>query len=188
MTRADFESLVREIDPVNAEYILADSEIIEHFERVTRWENRDPVLMSVVEGIDREKRMARIVESSWEDLREKIGAFDRLRLTPANVKVGDGVTVNLWSDRHAGTIERVTKASIVIRRDKATLDPSFKPDWIPGGFSAICTNQEDQEWHYEPDPKGQLYTIRWSRKYNRYGTPGNLTASKGRHEFYDYNF
>lgn len=109
-------------------------------------------------------------------------------LTPASIQVGDGVTVNLWSDRYAATVIKVTKSSVTARRDKATLNPDFKPEWIPGGFAGHCTNQDEQTYSYEPDENGMEYTFRWSRKYQRYGQPGNLTLSKGRHEFYDYNF
>ena len=31
-------------------------------------------------------------------------------MTPANIQVGDGVTVNLWSDRYAATVIKVTKS------------------------------------------------------------------------------
>ena len=109
-------------------------------------------------------------------------------MTPANIQLGDGVTVNLWSDRYAATVIKVTKSSVTVRRDKATLNPDFKPEWIPGGFAAHCTNQEEQSYTYEPDESGTVYTFRWSNKYQRYGQPGNLSLSKGRHEFYDYNF
>ena len=52
-------------------------------------------------------------------------------LTPATVQVGDGVTICYWSDRHAATVIKKTPLSLTVRRDKATLDPSFKPEWIP---------------------------------------------------------
>lgn len=48
--------------------------------------------------------------------------------------------------------------------------------------------KDEQTYTYEPDENGTEYTFRWSRKYQRYGQPGNLSLSKGRHEFYDYNF
>ena len=46
----------------------------------------------------------------------------------------------------------------------------------------------DRSYTYEPDEKGEVRTFHWSDKFQRYGQPGNLTLSKGRHEFYDYNF
>ena len=109
-------------------------------------------------------------------------------LTPVTAKVGDGATINLYTDRHACTIVKVTKTTITVRRDKAILNPNFRPEFIVGGFAAHCTNQDEQSYTYEPDEDGDLRTFHWSKKYNQYGTPSNLTLSRGRHEYYDYNF
>lgn len=40
-----------------------------------------------------------------------------------------------------------TAMAIQVERD-------FKPEWIPGGFSAICTNIEDQEYAPVKDKEG----------------------------------
>lgn len=109
-------------------------------------------------------------------------------ICPANIKVGDGVTVNLWSDRHAATVIKVTPCTVTVQYDKATLSPDFKPEWIPGGFAGHCVNQDEQTYTYERNPNGRIEKYHWSNKYGSYGTPGNLSLSKGRHEFYDYNF
>ena len=119
---------------------------------------------------------------------ERIEIVANNMLTPATIKVGDGVTVWLWSDRHAATVIKVTKSSVTVQQDKAILDPNFKPEWIPGGFAGHCVNQDEQTYTYERDPNGRIYTFRWSNKYGQYGQPGDLTLGKGRHEFYDYNF
>lgn len=185
MTQTELRALVESIDPVNVEYILADYDIQKEYD----WVNRKIELVTPCDDPEeRSKRIAQIAEIRMERLLDLIRKFDSRRLTPANAKVGDGATVNLYSDRYAGTIIKVTKSTITIRRDKATLSPDFKPEWIPGGFAAHCTNQDEQEYTYEPNEKGETYTLHWSKKYNRYGQPGDLTASKGRHEFYDYNF
>lgn len=106
------------------------------------------------------------------------------------IEVGDGVTMYLWSDAYACTVIARTAKTLTIQRDKATLDPNFKPEWIPGGFSAICTNSEDQEWTYERDPAGEITRCRWSEKYGRWqtGSDGSIHIGRGRHEHYDYNF
>jgi|GEM_PF-668320 len=189
MTREEFAAMIDRIDPANAPYIIADPDISGLFDRICSWEYRRPETMSVLnDGEDKETKAQSIVKMLKNDLERRITMFDSTHLTPANAKVGDGATVIMWSDRHAGTIVKVTKSTITIQRDKATLAPDFKPEFILGGFSAHCTNQGKQSYTYEPDERGTLTTIHWSRKYNRYGTPGNLTASRGRHEFYDYNF
>lgn len=106
------------------------------------------------------------------------------------IEVGDGVTMYLWSDAHACTVIAKTAKTITIQRDKAIRDPNFKPEWIPGGFSAVCTNSEEQEWTYERNPDGEIIRCRWSEKYGRYqtGSDGSIRIGRGRHEYYDYNF
>lgn len=116
--------------------------------------------------------------------------FQIAREKNREIEVGDGVTYHLWSDSYACTVIARTKKTLTIQRDKATLDPNFKPEWIPGGFSAICTNCEDQSWTYERDPNGTVYVCHWSEKKGRYqsGEDGSIRISRGRHEYYDYNF
>lgn len=106
------------------------------------------------------------------------------------LEVGDGVTMHLWSDAHACTIIGRTAKTLTIQRDKATRDPSFKPEWVPGGFSAICTNSDEQSWTYERDPDGEIIRCHWSEKDGcwRSGSDGSIRISRGRHEHYDYNF
>lgn len=173
MKKESILMVVTAVDQLNADYIMQDPEILKEFEWASHYLREGKVKMA-----------------AWcfRRAKEKVEQFGFFRLTPANIRVGDGVTVNLWSDRYAATVIKVTKSSVTVRRDKATLNPDFKPEWIPGGFAAHCTNQDEQTYTYEPNENGTEYTFRWSRKYQRYGQPGNLTLSKGRHEFYDYNF
>lgn len=105
-------------------------------------------------------------------------------------EVGDGATERLHTDAHAYTVIAVKNGGrmIVLQRDTATLDPTFKPEIIPGGFAGHCTNQADQRWTYQPDPDGAIITARLT-KYG-WKTPGsdrgNITP--GRNERYDWNF
>lgn len=173
MRENSIQTIVVAIDPVNAEYIMQNDEIVRTFHIAAKYTREGKTDMAA---------------RAFKEAKEKVALFRERFLTPANIQVGDGVTVNLWSDRYAATVTKVTKSTVTVRRDKATLDPNFKPEWIPGGFAAHCTNQEEQSYTYEPDESGTVYTFRWSNKYQRYGQPGNLSLSKGRHEFYDYNF
>ena len=155
MTSTELRELINSIDPTNLEYIFADYYIQGRFSSYNAWLEQD------------DERALQIAASVLKTLIDAIKNYDNIHLTPANVKVGQGATVNYWSDRHAGTIV---------------------PEWIPGGFSGYCTNAEQQSYTYEKNPDGELITLRWSKRYNQYGQPGDLTASKGRHEYYDYNF
>jgi hypothetical protein len=124
----------------------------------------------------------------YEYALEMLDRVTKWLLCPANVNVGDGVTINLWSDRHAATVIKKTAYSVTVQQDTATLSPDFKPVRVEGGFAGHCINQDEQTYTYERNPNGRVETFRWSNKYGRYGTPGNPSLSKGRHEFYDYNF
>lgn len=136
--------------------------------------------------------MMTMSEFRWDEL---AGVIDGNRVADEYYKyfreavaVGDGVTVCLWSDRHAYTVIGKTPYTLKLRRCKATLKESYKPEFIPGGFSAICVNNSAQEYDYEEDPDGEIVTAYWSKKRNRYYVNGRQVVTQGRHEFYDYNF
>ena len=160
-------ALITEICGENTPYILRVGEIKD----LIRYADRQIITLGEAFFMDK--------------VRDRAEFYNRVKLTPANAKVGDGATVNLYTDRHACTIVKITKRTITVQRDKATLDPNFKPIY-PDGF--FCTNQGEQTYTYERDTNGKLYTIYWSEKHNQYGKPNNYTLSRGRHEFYDYNF
>lgn len=101
--------------------------------------------------------------------------------------VGDGATSHIGSDAHAWTVTAVSPSgkTITIQRDKATIDPAFKPDFHPGGFVGHVSNSHDQSYSYEPDPNG---VIRQARLTKRGWSSAGMPVTKGRREFYDYNF
>lgn len=105
-----------------------------------------------------------------------------------DVKVGDGVTICYWTDQHAGTVIHRTPQALTIRRDKAILDPDFKPDFVPGGFAGTVVNQDEQSYTYEQLDEGRTYKAHWSEKKQGFFVEGCLRVIRGRHEFYDYNF
>lgn len=119
---------------------------------------------------------------------QKENEFQIKRLKNLNVKVGDGMTIDLHSDSHAYTIIKRTAKTITLQRDEATLDPNFKPEIIVGGFAGHCTNQNEQRYSYKPNPNGSIVKLSWSEKMGGWKTRYGGTARLGRHEFYDYNF
>lgn len=134
----------------------------------------------------------RAIEDELENthtLHRQIDALERQvrKEERREIEVGDGCTVCLYSDREAYTVIRKTKTMIVLQRDKAIKDPNFKPEWVPGGFSAVCLNQEDQAYTYEADPDGRQIKAYWSENDGCYKHQG-CRVINGRHEFYDYNF
>jgi hypothetical protein len=168
------EEMAKKIDAVNAEYIMGDHRIQSDIETAGRFQDKgdDKMVSFMLEGIE-----------------SRIKEFGQINLTPANIQIGDGVTIHMYSDAHAGTVIKKTKTSVTIQRDKATMDPNFKPEFVVGGFAGHCTNQDKQTYTYEADPNGETMTFRWSKKYNRFqdGKTGR-SLTKGRREFYDYNF
>ena len=65
-----------------------------------------------------------------------------------------------------------------------------KADWEKADeqFTKLKDSYNNFSKQMTSDEKGEVTTFHWSDKFQRYGQPGNLTLSKGRHEFYDYNF
>lgn len=126
-----------------------------------------------------------VIDNIQKDLK-----FQIRREKNREIEVGDGVTICYYSDRHACTVIARTKCSLTIQRDKAILDPNFKPEWVAGGFAGHCTNAEEQSYTYERDPNGEIYKCNWSEKNGRfqYGSDGSIRIRRGRHEYYDYNF
>lgn len=102
--------------------------------------------------------------------------------------VGDGATVNYWTDAHAYTIIGKTAKTLTLQRDKATLSPDFQPEWVSGGFAGHCVNQNEQTYDYERDTNGMVVKAYWSDRKCGYYVDKTLRVSHGRHEFYDYNF
>lgn len=80
--------------------------------------------------------------------------------------------------------------SIKVREVEAEKDPTWKPEWIAGGFSGHVLNNNSQRWLYRNIPDGeeaQELTLRktgkgWSYKGRTF------VISETPKRFYDYNF
>lgn len=106
------------------------------------------------------------------------------------MEVGDHCHICHWSDISPCTIIKRTKTTITIRYDKATRKESWKPEWVVGGFSAHCLNNDDQEnaWDIEEDPNGMTDTFRWSKKFNCYKNTSDEKLFPEWMKKHDYNF
>lgn len=106
------------------------------------------------------------------------------------MEVGDHCNIHHYSDVSPCTIIKRTKTTITVRHDKATRRESWKPEWVGGGFSAYCTNNNDQKnaWDIEEDPNGRTEVFRWSKRLNAYKNSADETLHPGWAKFYDYNF
>lgn len=170
----EIKEIITAADAINAEYIMNDREIESKIETMEYFAKQG------------DERMVGFMK---EEIAKLAAEYNEKYLTPANVEVGQGVTIHFYSDAHAGTVIKKTKTTITIQQDIATLDPNFKPEFVTGGFAGHCTNQQDQTYTYERNPNGTTYTFRWSAKYNKYReAKAGKTVTKGRREYYDWNF
>ena len=104
------------------------------------------------------------------------------------MEVGDHCHICHWSDVTPCTIIAKTPTTLTVRHDKATRDENWKPEWDIGGFSAHCTNIDEQKWNIEEDEDGTVEVFRWSKRYNQYrNTCGEKLFPEWK-KFYDYNF
>jgi hypothetical protein len=102
-----------------------------------------------------------------------------------NLPAGEYMTRCGYSDRDVWAVIKSTAKTKTLAKVEVERDPSWKPEFIPGGFAAHCTNQYDQTWLYTCIDREHTVTIRdtkrgWARKGERY--------IEGARQFYDYNF
>lgn len=88
-------------------------------------------------------------------------------------EVGMGATILMWTDRHAGTIVKVTPNTFTLREDTATR--------IDGNGMS-----DAQAYEYAPNPAGREWIFRLTKKGWR--SKGTAVALGVRHEYYDYSF
>lgn len=88
-------------------------------------------------------------------------------------KVGDGATILMWTDRHAGTVVKVTPTQIHVRRD-------FAKRIDCNGMS------ESQNYEYTENVDGPMYVFRLTKKGYRCLGCGLMIGSRS--EYHDYSF
>lgn len=151
-------------------------------------------------------------EIAWNVLHEAIEEVTKLekmidRLPPM-FEVGDGVSLMGHTDVTPYEVIEVSKTGklVTIREMKATRDPNWKPEMVPGGFAAHCINNREQKWILESNPEGtikkiSLRKVKLNPRHN-YGmnfvekwVPVREKVKIGEYpvlpyakKFYDYNF
>lgn len=94
-----------------------------------------------------------------------------------------------WSDTTPYEIVKVISAkTIEIREMVATLDPTWTPEFIAGGFVGHCINQSDQRWTYEQNPEAPVLRARLRKDGRFHSVMGRHLLSDKPQKFYDYNF
>ena len=95
-----------------------------------------------------------------------------------------------YSDINPFEIVRfVSEKTIEIREMKSEKDPSYKPEFIPGGFSVHCVNQHAQKWIITSDESAPVIRIRLSKNKGWQDAHGRkFDLSEKPIKYYDYNF
>lgn len=84
-------------------------------------------------------------------------------------------------------IKRTAK-TVTVAKVNVAPDPEWKPEMIPGGFCAHCTNQSKQTWLFDSISEDYTRTIRLN-KNGEYRFKSSTKYIEDRAvEFYDYNF
>lgn len=107
-----------------------------------------------------------------------------------SMEVGDHAHICHWSDITPCTIIKKTATTLTVRHDKVEKSDKWNPQWEVGGFSAICTNNEDQDdwWIIEEDPDGYTETFRFRKSVNKYMNKSDERLYPNWRYHYDYNF
>ena len=128
------------------------------------------------------------MDGTYEERRQK--ELEMFREWYDEMEVGDHCHICQWSDVEPCTIIKRTATSITVRHDKAELNGSWKPEFIPGGFGAHCVNNDDQSgaWDIAEDPDGYVEVFRWSKKFNCYKNKHDDKLFPEWAKKYDYNF
>ena len=103
------------------------------------------------------------------------------------MKIGDGATILMYSDRRAATVIGISPSekTIDVQEDNAELLNRDELKINPGGFSANV--QGGQKYKFKPDIYGQIHRARL-RKDGRWYSHGNRIIIGERQHFYDFNF
>lgn len=76
------------------------------------------------------------------------------------------------------------KTILILAKVTAVLNPSFKPEFIPGGFSSVCINSHQQDWIYTVN-EDEIFEMRWTPGKTKMGF---LHIEDEPCNYYDYNF
>ena len=85
-------------------------------------------------------------------------------------------------------IRRVSDKTLEVRAMRAERDPSWKPDFVPGGFCGTVVNQRDQQWIISSDSQGAVVRIRLGKQGWKDRNGRRYELSDEPVKFYDHNF
>jgi hypothetical protein len=95
-----------------------------------------------------------------------------------------------YSDVQPFEILSVSKSGkqITIREMDVQRDPAWVPDFVAGGFTAHCANQEDQRWFIVPNESNPAIKAHKRADGYFWSAYGRHRVAREPRKFYDYNF
>lgn len=105
-------------------------------------------------------------------------------ITTNSGMLGKYINTYGWSDVNPlGKIVGIKgKTQLIMARVTAVRDESVKMNFIPGGFSAHCSNNHEQKWIYTVD-ESDTFTVRVSKSFLKRNRIQDSPLY-----FYDFNF
>lgn len=85
-------------------------------------------------------------------------------------------------------VRRVSDKTLEVRAMNAERDPSWNPDFVPGGFFGTVVNQSEQKWVITSDENGRVVRIRLGKQGWKDAHGNRYQLSDEPVKFYDYNF
>lgn len=103
-----------------------------------------------------------------------------------NLPEGEFFTERGYTQSYPWIVVKRTEKTVTLARVNVKRDPEWKPEFVPGGFCAHCTNQRDQTWLFSHIDHKNTKVIRMTKKGWSLG--GTRFTEDRAVEFYDYNF
>lgn len=110
--------------------------------------------------------------------------------TPVTVENATHANRVLHTDVEPCEITRiVNQKQLVVRYMDAELDPTWKPEMVPGGFAAHTVNNHEQRWIYTSNRSYPEIKIRLQKDGSWKDTFGRrYSLATAPRKFHDYNF
>jgi predicted restriction endonuclease len=92
-----------------------------------------------------------------------------------------------WTDITPFEVLKETAKTITIRAMDSERE-EYKPEYIKGGFAAICINQSEQKWKITSNENNPMIKAYLRKDGNYWSKYGKHKLSEYPMKYYDYNF
>jgi len=123
---------------------------------------------------------------------QPIRAYEEFTTNIIGLPEGEYLTETSYSDQSPYKVVAKTPTTLTLKKVMVAKNPEWKPEFVPGGFAAHCTNQGEQTWVYEglldETVKVRLIKSKFCGSDKLWGAKGATFIANGAVKFYDYNF